>query len=141
MALLSCPHIDFVTFDLAGKDDRGRAIDDPLAELLDHRPGVARAQVEFLGDLQAGQIQAHEIQADNPGSQGFVMPSEDRPGEVVKPLSASVTFVALPIALGLVSTILDDAIRRAMRTGNAIGPTHSSDRLEAPGVVDEIPDV
>lgn len=141
MSLMSCYHIDFVTFDLAAKDDRGRPIDDPLAELLDHRSGVARAQVELLGDLQAGQIQAHEIQADDPGSQGFVMPGEDRPGEVVKTLSASVTLVALPIALGLVSTILDHAIRRAMRTGDAVGPTHSSDRLEALGVVDEIPDV
>jgi hypothetical protein len=69
------------------------------------------------------------------------MAGEDRPGEVVKTRSASVTFVALPIALSLVSTILDHAIRRAMRPGNAGGPTHGSDRLEALGVVDEIPDV
>ena len=50
---MSRHHIDFVAFDLAGKDDRGPAVDDPLAELLDHRPGVIFVDIKFLGDLQA----------------------------------------------------------------------------------------
>jgi hypothetical protein len=69
------------------------------------------------------------------------MASEDGIGEVVESLPTGVTFVALPVGLGLVSTVLDDASRRAMRAGNTIGPTHGSDGLEALGVVDEIPDV
>src|SRR3954454_19670512 len=33
------PNIGFVAFDLALQHDRGATGDDPLAELLDHRPG------------------------------------------------------------------------------------------------------
>src|SRR3954447_19701877 len=38
MPLMSRHHIDFVAFDRAGKRHRGPAVNDPLAELLDHRP-------------------------------------------------------------------------------------------------------
>jgi hypothetical protein len=61
MALMSCNHIDFVAFHLALQDDGGTAIDDPLAELLDHHPGVILVDVELLGDLQSREVQSHEI--------------------------------------------------------------------------------
>jgi hypothetical protein len=51
MAFMSRHHIDFVAFDLAGKGGHGPPIDDPLTELLDHRPVIAGAKVELLGDL------------------------------------------------------------------------------------------
>ena len=57
---MSGHHIDFVALDLALQHDRGASIDDPLAELLDHGPGVV-LDVELLGDLQARQVQAHEV--------------------------------------------------------------------------------
>src|SRR5277367_6699484 len=37
MTLMSSHHINFVTFDLPLQHDRRGPIDDPLAELLDHR--------------------------------------------------------------------------------------------------------
>ena len=81
---MSRHHIDFVALDLAGKGDRGPAVDDPLAELLDHRPGVIVVDIKFLGDLQPGEVQAHQVQAGDPGSQRLVVAGEDRPGEVVE---------------------------------------------------------
>ena len=51
MAFMSCHHIDFVAFDITGKLDRWLPIDDSLTKLLDHRSGVTRAQIEFLGNL------------------------------------------------------------------------------------------
>ncbi len=65
---MSGHHIDFVALDLALQDNRGATIDDPLAELPDHRTGVILVDVEFLGDLQSRQVQPHEIQAGDPGS-------------------------------------------------------------------------
>src|SRR3954447_10372533 len=50
MALMSCDHIDFVALDLALQDDGRTTGDDPLAELLDHRPGVILVDIQFLGD-------------------------------------------------------------------------------------------
>ena len=51
----------FSNLDLALQDDRGAAIDDPLAELPDHRPGVILVDVQLLGDLQSREVQAHEV--------------------------------------------------------------------------------
>src|SRR5512135_2271406 len=39
------------TFNLAVERDRRPAIDDPLTELLDHRPDIILVQVEFLRSL------------------------------------------------------------------------------------------
>ena len=61
MALMSCYHIDFVALNLPFQDDRRTTLDDPLAELPDHRPGVILVDVEFLGDLQSREVQTHEI--------------------------------------------------------------------------------
>ena len=36
-------------------------VHDRLAKLLDHHPGVVLVDVEFLGDLQPGEVQAHEV--------------------------------------------------------------------------------
>ena len=61
MALMSGHHIDFVALDLAFQHDRRTTLDDPLAKLPDHRPGVVLVDVEFLGDLQSREVQAHEV--------------------------------------------------------------------------------
>src|SRR5215213_6204001 len=80
MALMSRYDIDFVTFDLAREGHGGPAIDDPLTQLLDHRPDVILVQVQFLGDLQAREIQPHEIQASDPGPERLAVVGEDGAG-------------------------------------------------------------
>ena len=106
MPLMSRHHIDFVAFDRTGKRDRGPAINDPLAELLDHRPGVILVHVELLGDLQAGEVQPHQVQAGDPGSQRPVVAGEDRAGEVVEASPAGAALVALAVRLGVVPPVL-----------------------------------
>ena len=97
---MSRHHIDFVALDLARQHDRGAAIDDPLAELLDHRPGVVLVHVELLGDLQAREVQPHQVQAGDPGPQRPVVAGEDGAGEVVEALPAAAAFVALAVRAG-----------------------------------------
>jgi hypothetical protein len=48
---MSGHRIDFVALDLAFQDDRRPTIEDPLAEALDHCPGVILVDAEFLVDL------------------------------------------------------------------------------------------
>ena len=138
---MSRHHIDFVALDLPFESDWRTPINDPLTKLLDHRLDVVAVHVEFLGDLQARQIQAHEVEANYPGAQGLVMAGEDGSGEVVKPSLTSVAEETLAMRLGVVTSIFDDGFGRAMGTGDEVGPSHLSDGLEALGVVDEIPDV
>src|SRR3954447_24012222 len=106
MALMSCHHIDFVALVLPLQHDRSAAVDDPLSELLDHGPGIILVDVEFLGDLQSREVQAHEIEAGDPGPQGQVMAGEDGVGQVVKSLAAGPTLIALAKRLSVVPAVL-----------------------------------
>ena len=99
--------IDFVAFDLAGKGDRRPAVDDPLAQLLDHRPGIIFVDIQLFGDLQPGEVQAHQVEAGYPGFQRLVVVGEDRPGEVVEPPGTASALITLPVRLGVVSPVLD----------------------------------
>ena len=54
--LMSSHYIKFVALDLAFEGDGRGVIDDPLAELLDHRLDVAAVHVQLLGDLQTRQV-------------------------------------------------------------------------------------
>jgi hypothetical protein len=108
ISLMSCHHIDFVALDLTFEHDRRTAIDDPLTKLLDHRLDVVSVHVEFFGDLQTRQVQSHKIEADDPRSQRLMMTREDGSSEVVKPPLTSVTEVALPIGLGVITSVFDD---------------------------------
>jgi hypothetical protein len=133
--------MDFVALDLAFEHHGGTAIDNALAKLLDHRLNVVAIHVEFLGDLQARQVQPQEIQAKDPGPQGLVMTREDGPREVVKPPLTSVAEVALAMRLSVITPVLDDRLGRAMGAENPVGPAHLSNGLVALGVVDQVPDV
>ena len=105
---MSCHDRHLVALDLAFEGHAGAAIDDPLAEQLDHRLGVAPMGVELLGDLQGREVQAHEVEADDPGPQRLMVASEDGPGQVIEPLTASVAEVALAMGLGVILAILND---------------------------------
>ena len=55
--------IDFVALDLTRERRLGPPRDDPVAERRGHRQGIAVVQVQLLGDLIRGAVQAHQIQA------------------------------------------------------------------------------
>ena len=142
MTLVPGHDVDLVAFDLAGERlRRRRAVDDPPAEGRDHLPGVGLVDAELAGDLQSREVQPHEIQAGDPGPQRLVMAREDGAGEVVEPLAAAAALIAPTLGLGIVETVLDGRGRAARGAGDAIGPPHVADSLEAPGVVEEVPDV
>src|SRR4051812_29932242 len=141
MALMSGHHIDLVALDLPLQDDRGATLDDPLAKLLDHRPGVVLVDVKLLGDLQSREVQAHEVEAGDPGPKRLMMAGEDGVGQVVEALAAAPALVPLAMGFGVIPAVLDDRMRKALRTGHAVGPTHLPDRLVAPGVVEEVLEV
>jgi len=51
--------------------------------MLGHRLHVRGAKVEFPGDLPVREVQAHEVQAQNPDPQRLVVRGQDRAGLVV----------------------------------------------------------
>ena len=138
---MSRHHIDFVALDGAREGNRRAAVDDPLAEQLDHLLDVALVEFELLGDLQAGEVQAHEVGAEDPGAQRLVVAGEDGAGEVVEPPAAGLAEVALAMRLGVVAAVLDDLGGPAVGAVHAAGPTERPDRVVTPGIIDQVAEV
>jgi hypothetical protein len=108
MSLMSGHHIDFVALDLALQHDQRATLDDPLAELGNHGPGVVLVDLEFLGDLQSREVQPHEIQAGDPSPKRLVVAGEDGVGQVVEALTAALALVTLAVEFGVIPAVLDD---------------------------------
>jgi hypothetical protein len=134
-------HVDFVALDLAGEDDLGLALDDPLPRLRGHSLGVVGVQVQLLSDLLVGEVQSHEIEAGDPSPQRLVMAGEDRPGQVIEAAMATAALATTPLRLGRVPALLDDVAGVAVGTADAVGPAGGPDDLIALGVVDDRLDV
>ena len=66
---------------------------------------VVFIQTQFPGDLEIGQVQPHEIQAQDPDPQRLLMAGQDCPGQVIEATAAFLAAVALAVALGLIMPI------------------------------------
>jgi hypothetical protein len=66
---------------------------------------------------------------------------EDRLAQVIEPLAATVTFVTLPLRLGLIPAALGDLGGATLGTPYAVRPPHRANGSETLGVVDEGLDV
>jgi hypothetical protein len=99
--------------------------------------GVGNGQVQFSCDLLIGEIQAHEIQAENPNPQRLVMICENRIGEVVKLLTTSVALVALAFRLVGVKTTFAHLGGITRRAFDALGPTQLADGRKTFGIVNQ----
>jgi hypothetical protein len=103
--------------------------------------GVGFSQVQFLSNLLIGEVQPHEIQAQNPNPPGLMMPSENRAGQIVKTLPAVLALVPTTLGLGIVSTLLGDLLGPALGTGHSVRPPHFADGSIAFGLIDQILEV
>ena len=98
-------------------------------------------QIQLLSNLFIREIQPHQIEAEDPGPQGSMVPGEDRPGQVIEAPLTGRALVSLPRRLGLVVPLLGDLRGDAVRTGHSVWPAHLPDGLEAFTIVDEVLDV
>ena len=85
---------DFVAFDLVREFLRRGPIDDPLTKGRDHRSGVRFGDPRLAGDLKAGEVQAHQVEASDPCPQRRMMASEDGADQVVEPPETALAVVA-----------------------------------------------
>jgi len=130
-------HVDLVELDHALKPHRGDLGNEALPQLRGHRMDVVLIQAQFPGDLQIGEVQSHEIQAQDPDPQRLMMAGQDRPGQVIEAAAAAFATVALAVGLFLIMAITGHRMARTARTANAIGPTMLTDQIVAFLVIDE----
>ena len=122
---MSRHNIDFIAFDFTAEDLDGLALDDPFAELGGHRLGLVGVEIQLLSDLFIGEVQAHEVEAEDPDPQWLVMTGEDGAGEVIEELLTGLASVALACRLGRVMALLGDPPGRAVWTSHPLGPCRS----------------
>ena len=135
---MTCDDIDLITLHGSFEDGNGLVTEDSFPQLRRHLLNVVLVQVQFLADLSVRQVQAHEIQTQDPGAQGLVMTFKDRPRQVVKAPPTGLAAVPLAIFLGLIATELDDTLVPTMRTQNTLRPAQAPYNFETLGIVDEI---
>lgn len=138
---MSCNDIDFVAFDLAFEFYGRLSRDDALAKLLDHVLDIAAVEFQLSGDLQRGQVQAHQVKARDPGAKQLVMTGENGARQIVEPLRTAMTLISLAIGLRVVAAIPDDVVRAAEWACHAIGPSHVTHGAKALGVVDQLMEI
>ena len=61
-----------------------------------------------MADLFIREIQAHEIETENPDSKRLVMAGEDSPGQVVEVFLTGLALVALTLRLSCIVTLFGD---------------------------------
>jgi len=129
--------IDLVSLNLTIKDDFGNSSHETVAQLCCHDLHIILVQAQFPGNLSIGEVQTHEVQAQNPDSKGLVVSCQNRPGQIVKPYAARLAQVALPIPLGLIVTMADHGRRRTGRATHALRPSQLTDKIVTPSVIDQ----
>src|SRR4051812_20280520 len=109
------------SLDLAPEPHRRDPGDQAGAELLGHELHVRLAQAQLLGDLPVREVEAHEVQAQNPDPQRLVMAGQDGAGQVVEAGAAGGAAVALPVRLGVVPAVAGDRGAPPPRAAGAVG--------------------
>jgi hypothetical protein len=107
MPLVAGGDVDLITLDLAAERDLRLALDDALAELGRHDLHIAVVQAQLLGDLLVGEIQSHEVEAENPDGQRLVVTCQHRASQVVEATIAVSAGVPLPSGLRVIGSLAD----------------------------------
>ena len=102
---------------------------------------VILVQTEFLCDLLIRQVQAEQVQADDPFSQRLMMMGEDRVGQIIKVFITGFAMVALPFLLTLMPPATANVLGLAPDTFDTLGPTHLPDTLVALCIVYQVIDL
>src|SRR3954447_20633875 len=105
-----------------------------LAEMLGHGLHIRSVQTQFLRDLPVGEVQPHQVEAQNPHMQCLVMSRQHCACEIVETGMAHLAQVTLPMPLSFVVAVADDHGTVAARTAHAIWPAMLTHKLEALGL-------
>ena len=120
---MACNDVDFVAFDLPRQDRLRLSHHDPLPQLSGHLVSDVFIYTQLIGDLPIRQIQTHEVQTQQSGSQRLMMTRENGLDEIIKVPTAAAAHVTLPIRLSLIQPPLRHPRRLPMRTTNPLQPT------------------
>ena len=129
--------IDLVDLDRTFEFDVGCLIDDAFAQLGGHAVDIVLVQIQFVGDLPIGKIEAHEIKTQNPDAQRLMMTGQDGTAKVIKAAAAPLAAIALPMRLGVVTTVAGNLAACTSGAAHTLWPTMLPDQLVAFSIINE----
>src|SRR5215510_8371447 len=96
---------------------------DPFTQLCRHLLHITAIERQFVSNLLVRQVEAHEIQTQDPDFQRLMMAGKNRVGQIIEACVTVVTLIALTSRFRIIKAALDNVLRRTRSTGDAIGPT------------------
>src|SRR3954449_678653 len=118
VALVPSDDIDLVGLDRAFQRRLGDLGNQTFAKMRRHLVIVVQAQL--LSDLLVRQVQAHEIQTQDPGPKRLMVSGQNSTAQVIEPCSAVLAPVPLPISLGFIMAMADHGGAGTARAANAV---------------------
>jgi hypothetical protein len=110
MSLVAGPDVDFVAFHYPLESATGGPCTDLSAK--SHRHGLCNigVEIQLRGDLVIGHVEAHEIQHNNPGGDGMMLPCQNGPRKVIEAKLTVIAFVFLAKGVRIPVPVLFDTI-------------------------------
>ncbi len=102
---------------------------------------ITAMQCQFFCNLVVGQVQSHEVEAQDPHLQGLMMPGKDGVGSIIKAFVAVVTLIALTGGFRVIKAALDDLFGLAGWAFDAVCPAQFADGLITLNIIDQILDI
>ena len=134
LTLVAGHDVYFVDLDLALEPHRREPGGEPLPRMLGHGLHVRRGEVQLPGDPSVREVQAHEVEAQDPDAQRLVVAGQRGACQVAEARAASRAAVAPAVRLSLVP---GDRGALAARAADTLGPAVLADQLVALRVVDQ----
>jgi hypothetical protein len=138
MAFMPGHYVGLIAFDLARQLDFGLRGHDPGSQLGRHPLDVILIQTQFLADLMVGEIQAHEVQTQNPDLQRLVMPGQDGSRQIVEIAVTDRAAVFLPGGLARIATLFRYGCGGAVGAMHTFRPTQFADLGVTLGIVQQV---
>lgn len=109
-----------------------------FTKLASHLMNVATVKPQLFCNLLIGQIQSHEVEAQDPNFKGLMMPGKDGTGKVVETLSAFFTLITLPGRFFFIETSSDNSPGVTKWTLSSFWPAQLSYSVITLCIIDQI---
>jgi hypothetical protein len=134
----TCPHVHFVPLHFPAQADLGLRGDNPRPPLARPLLHVVFVEVECLGALRIGEVQAPEGQAQDPRPSGLRVACDNCPCQVINLPPAGCALIALPLWLGFLPPACGSLWRGAVRTGYPLWPVQLADGVITLGGIEQV---
>src|SRR3989337_714414 len=135
---MSSYNINFIALNLAGDVYFGFFFYNTFTQLCSHLLYITAIQIQFSGNLFIGQIQAHEVQTQDPNFQRLMMACKDSVCQIVKSLMAVFTFITLTCRLFVIKASFDNMFRITKWALYSIRPAQFANSLIALNIIYQI---